>query len=68
MFGRSNRMWQARGMVCEKCGLELQAHRGCLEVILRCPFCGAAYTLQRYAPEMDDDFEEEMGFVPMDRI
>lgn len=55
-------------MVCEKCGLELAAHRGCREVILRCPSCGAVYTLDQYAPAMDDDFEEEMGFVPMDRI
>lgn len=68
MFARRTRTWQARGMVCEKCGLELSAHRSCLEVTLRCPSCGAVYTLERYAPEMDDDFEEEMGFVPMDRI
>lgn len=55
-------------MKCDKCGLELTAHRGCREVTLRCPACGAIYSLGEFAPEMDDDFEEEMGFVPMDRI
>jgi len=55
-------------MECEKCGLDLTAYRGCREVTLRCPSCGAAYDLKEFSSEMDDDFEEEMGFVPMDRI
>lgn len=55
-------------MSCEKCGLDLTAYRGCQSVTLRCPSCGKSYDLKKYAPEMDDDFEEEMGFVPMDRI
>lgn len=55
-------------MECETCGLKLMAHRGCLEVTLRCPKCGKVYDLGRYASDMDDHFEEEMGFVPMDRI
>ncbi|MGL1862059.1 MAG: hypothetical protein OCC46_05990 [Pseudodesulfovibrio sp.] len=68
MFTTRKRSWDAQGMVCEKCGLDLTAHRGCREVTLRCPSCGKAYELSDYASEMDDDFEEEMGFVPMDRI
>jgi len=68
MFLRRKRSWQAQGMECEKCGRDLTAHRGCLEVTLRCPSCGKAYELSSFADEMDDDFEEEMGFVPMDRI
>ena len=55
-------------MVCEKCGLDLTAYRGCREVTLRCPDCGKAYEITDFADKMDDDFEEEMGFVPMDRI
>nr|WP_269450402.1 dual CXXC motif small (seleno)protein [Pseudodesulfovibrio piezophilus] len=55
-------------MVCEKCGFELTADRGCQEVLLRCPSCGKSYELKKYASRMDDEFEEEMGFVPMDRI
>jgi len=68
MLTRRKRSWQAQGMTCEKCGLDLTAHRGCREVILRCPSCGKEYDLGKFAPEMNDDFEEEMGFVPMDRI
>ncbi|WP_366141554.1 dual CXXC motif small (seleno)protein [Pseudodesulfovibrio sp.] len=55
-------------MVCEKCGRDLTAYRGCREVTLRCPSCGKEYDLRKFAEDMDDDFEEEMGFVPMDRI
>jgi len=55
-------------MECRQCGLDLTAYRGCQEVTLRCPKCGAAYDLKEFASEMDEDFEEEMGFVPMDRI
>jgi len=68
MFGNRKRSWQAQGMECEKCGLDLTALRGCREVTLRCPKCGKTYDLGNYASEMDDEFEEEMGFVPMDRI
>lgn len=68
MFARRKRTWQAKGMVCDKCGLDLTAYRECREVTLRCPNCGTVYPLTAFVPEMDDEFEEEMGFVPMDRI
>lgn len=55
-------------MKCGKCGYDLTAYRGCREVTLRCPSCGAAYDLGKYSAEMDEEFEDEMGFVPMDRI
>ena len=62
------RSWEAKGMACEQCGLDLTAYRGCREVTLRCPSCGKSYELVDYADTIGDDFEEEMGFVPMDRI
>ena len=68
MFSGRKRTWRARGMECEKCGQDLTAYRGCREVTLKCPSCGAAYDLRKFSARMDDDFEEEMGFVPMDRI
>ena len=55
-------------MECARCGLDLTAYRGCREVVLRCPSCGAVYELGEYSDHMDEEFEEEMGFVPMDRI
>ncbi|WP_428567255.1 dual CXXC motif small (seleno)protein [Pseudodesulfovibrio sp.] len=67
VFGRK-RTWEARGMECASCGLDLTAYRGCREVTLRCPACGKDYDLKEFSDRMDEDFEEEMGFVPMDRI
>ncbi|TDT89951.1 hypothetical protein EDC59_103250 [Pseudodesulfovibrio indicus] len=55
-------------MECASCGLDLTAYRGCREVTLRCPACGKDYDLKEFSDQMDEDFEEEMGFVPMDRI
>lgn len=55
-------------MKCDKCGYDLTAYRGCREVTLRCPSCGADHDLGKYSAKMDEEFEEEMGFVPMDRI
>jgi len=68
MFSQRKRSWDAKGMECDQCGLDLTAHRSCREVTLRCPSCGKSYDLVAYAEAMDDEFEEEMGFVPMDRI
>ncbi|XXJ20061.1 dual CXXC motif small (seleno)protein [Desulfovibrio caledoniensis] len=68
MFSGRKRTWRARGMECEKCGQDLTAYRGCREVTLKCPTCGKVYDLREFSARMDEDFEEEMGFVPMDRI
>nr|WP_275406358.1 dual CXXC motif small (seleno)protein [Pseudodesulfovibrio sp. JC047] len=55
-------------MKCRECGGELVAYRGCQEVTLRCLKCGTTYDLKEFASDIDEDFEEEMEFVPMDRI
>lgn len=68
MFSGRKRTWRARGMECENCGQDLTAYRGCREVTLKCPSCGKVYDLREFSSRMDEDFEEEMGFVPMDRI
>ncbi len=68
MYFRGNRTWEAKGMECEECGPDLTALRGCREVTLKCPSCGRIYDLVDYAEIMDAEFEEEIGFVPMDRI
>nr|WP_321257506.1 dual CXXC motif small (seleno)protein [uncultured Pseudodesulfovibrio sp.] len=68
MFVHRKRTWRADGMECKLCGFDLTAYRGCQEVTLRCPQCGETYDLKEFVSKMDDDFEEEMEFVPMDRI
>ncbi|MHC1751849.1 dual CXXC motif small (seleno)protein [Humidesulfovibrio sp.] len=35
---------------------------------LRCSVCGATHRIQDFAGQMGDDFEEELGFVSMDRL
>jgi hypothetical protein len=35
---------------------------------LRCKACGAQYRLQEFAAQMDEALEEEMAFVPLDRL
>jgi len=42
--------------------------RGCREVTMRCAACGAAYPVRDMLQVMDDAFEEEVGFVPLDRL
>ncbi|WP_305573345.1 dual CXXC motif small (seleno)protein [Humidesulfovibrio sp.] len=35
---------------------------------MRCTACGAAHKIQDFAHQLDEDFDEEVGFVPMDRL
>ncbi|MFW5836935.1 MAG: dual CXXC motif small (seleno)protein [Desulfovibrionaceae bacterium] len=37
-------------------------------MILRCKFCSAAYPLAEYGREIDDDLEERLAFVPLNRL
>ncbi|HBE94793.1 MAG TPA: hypothetical protein DDW80_05040 [Desulfovibrio sp.] len=56
------------GLSCPRCGARLKAVRGCREVTMRCAACGAAYPVRDMLQVMDDAFEEEVGFVPLDRL
>ncbi len=35
---------------------------------MRCAACGAAYPVRDMLAVMDEAFEEEVGFVPLDRL
>ncbi|MDR3641406.1 MAG: dual CXXC motif small (seleno)protein [Humidesulfovibrio sp.] len=35
---------------------------------MRCTGCGEKYQLQDFIDQMDEGFEEEVGFVPLDRL
>jgi len=37
-------------------------------VSLRCKVCGANHSIRDFARQLDEDFEEELAFVPMDRL
>ncbi|MDK2955278.1 MAG: hypothetical protein PWQ57_774 [Desulfovibrionales bacterium] len=53
---------------CRQCGKDLGASRTCLRVFLKCPACGAAYPLDDYGCEIDDDLEERLADIPLNRL
>lgn len=53
---------------CRKCGGELYATRRCPWVVMRCRKCGASMELREIAAQIDDPFEEDLGWIPMDRL
>lgn len=56
------------GLSCPRCGARLKAVRGCREVTMRCAACGGAFPVRDMIAAMDEAFEEEVGFVPLDRL
>jgi len=37
-------------------------------VSLRCKVCGATHPIRDFSGQLDEDFEEEVAFVPLDRL
>lgn len=66
-WGR-RREFIARGMKCRSCGKDLTSVRRCKDVVLKCSECGKEFSLKDYSEAITDSFEEEMAFVPMDRL
>lgn len=53
---------------CEKCGGELYVTRRCPWVVMRCRSCGAVVELREVADQIDDPLEEDLAWVPLDRL
>ena len=68
LFGYGQGTVRPQGMKCEKCGGGLVSVRGRRSVILRCTECGEQYGPKDMARLIDDSFEEDMAFVPMDKL
>lgn len=64
-FGR--RRESATTIPCKACAKPLAAHRGCREVTLSCPACGARFRTEDF-PEHVDELFEFLADVPADRI
>jgi len=64
-FGRPREA--ATNIPCKVCAKPLTAHRGCREVTLVCPACGARFRTEDFPDAMDDLFEF-LADVPADRI
>ena len=63
----SARQWTTT-LACRHCGQDLTMYRGCTSVTLRCPACGASYPLAEAATDLTEDMEEDLAFVPLDRL
>lgn len=73
MEGRAHTAWGSRRqwdttVSCRHCGKDLTMYRGCTSVTLRCPACQASYPLAEAAPEITEEMEEDLAFVPLDRL
>ncbi|WP_027722170.1 dual CXXC motif small (seleno)protein [Maridesulfovibrio zosterae] len=53
---------------CKSCGGDLYTRRSCTNVLLQCGACGKQFDVAEYSEFIDDDFEEEMSNVPMNRL
>ncbi|WP_029898132.1 dual CXXC motif small (seleno)protein [Desulfohalovibrio reitneri] len=52
---------------CPRCQGKLAPARTCARAYLRCADCGRREEITDHVPELDDDFEEQMANLPLDR-
>ena len=64
----TTRHWRSAAQHCPRCGGMLDVHRGCQSVRLACSGCGESFGLRELAAHLDDDLDEEMGHIPVDRL
>ncbi|MBU1247383.1 MAG: hypothetical protein KKB70_01685 [Proteobacteria bacterium] len=68
MFGRTLNREGSEKKVCPDCQGELLLVRRCPYLAMRCAACGTTHEFKDVSDQMDDPFEEEMGWIPMDRL
>lgn len=56
------------GLKCKNCSAELTGSRTCTKVYLDCKKCGKRYHIDEFATEITDEFEEELAYVPLNRL
>ena len=55
-------------MICPECSGQLTARRTCLQVSLACESCGRVFTMDQVGKQVEDEFEEDLGWIPIDRL
>lgn len=68
MIGRSLNRDGAEQKMCPDCTGKLSVVRRCPYLAMRCASCGKLHEFKDVTDQMDDPFEEEMGWIPMDRL
>ncbi len=68
MLGRFLSRNDSEKKVCPDCQGKLQLVRRCPFLAMRCESCGHVHEFKDVADQIDAPFEEEMGWVLMDRL
>ncbi|WP_439646691.1 dual CXXC motif small (seleno)protein [Salidesulfovibrio brasiliensis] len=55
-------------MPCPECSGDMRVARSCHEVWYECPDCGGRHPIPELVAKLDDDFDEDVAFVPLDRM
>ena len=65
-----DRRWSVleHAMRCPECSGELTARRSCLQVSLVCQSCARVFSMDQLGSQVEDDFEEDLGWIPVDRL
>ncbi|GAB7023430.1 dual CXXC motif small (seleno)protein [Salidesulfovibrio brasiliensis] len=53
---------------CPECSGDMRVARSCHEVWYECPDCGGRHPIPELVAKLDDDFDEDVAFVPLDRM
>ena len=53
---------------CLSCGGRLTIKRTCTQVSFRCRSCGADFPREKYKDLMDEDLEEQLANIPVNRL
>ncbi len=68
MLGRSLNNGDSKKKICPDCQGKLLVVRRCPFLAMRCESCGRVHEFKDVTDQMDAPFEEEMGWIPMDRL
>ena len=58
----------ATGLKCKECSGDLTGTRSCTQVFLDCKKCGKRYILDEFSGEITEELEDELAYVPIDRL
>ncbi len=68
MFGRKLNTRATQAKVCPQCSGQLLLVRRCPYIAMQCTKCGKVHEFHAVAEQIDDAFEEGVGWLPLDRL
>jgi uncharacterized Zn finger protein len=67
-FFRRTRVSNNSTVPCPDCSGDMRVARSCHEVWYECQDCGSRHEIPEVVSQLDDDFDEDVAFVPLDRM